>query len=796
MIGLRDLRVIDFSSEIAGPYCSKLFADAGAEVIKIEAPEGDPMRRWSATGAPLGDEDSALFRFLNAGKRSLVGRAEDENVIRLIAGADLVIDDARDDRLSALDPERRFAGLTRLAITPYGRSGPWRHRPASEFTIQAEAGSIGSRGLPGREPFQAGGRISEWIAGTFAAVGATAAIRRARETGRGEVIDFSLLEIMAYASSNFIDLAFRLLGVGKLKGSAQSAETPSIEPTRDGYVGFCTNSAQQFSDFLLMIERTDLQSDKGLFQAYSRSQRFDEWNEVVHAYTERHTTQEMIEKASLLRIPVAPVNNGETVQQHEQLLARGVFGPDASGSFIQPRPPYRIDDEPQSPPRPAPALDEFRAQLEAVDFLAEDRQPITGKAGSRELPLEGLRILDLTAWWAGPSATHMLATLGADVIHVESIQRLDGMRMTGGAMKGREDRWWEFSAFFLSVNSNKRGITLNLADAEGRDLALRLIESCDAIVENFTPRVMENFGLDWETIHATNPQTILVRMPAFGLTGPWRNNTGFAQTMEQMTGLAWLTGHRDDQPRIQRGPCDPLAGMHAAFALLVALAERDATGVGKHVEVTMVEAALNAAAEQLVEFSAYGKLMQREGNRSPTAAPQGLYPCKDGEPGDERWLALSIASDTQWRAFKALLGEPAWAADSRFDELAGRRAAHDELDQQIASWAACHDRDELISQLIAAGIPAGQVFNPREQSQHPQLVARGFFEDVPHPVTGTHPIPTLPFRFASVARWVREPAPTLGQHNRDIFGDLLGLDEEALASLEERGVIGDRPEGI
>ncbi len=790
LIGLRGIRVIDFSTEIAGPYCGKLLVDAGAEVIKIEPQGGDPMRHWSATGAELGEEDGALFRFLNAGKESIVAEPEDPAMLDWIASADLVIDDFETDRLAPLGLPRRFPSLVHLSITPYGRTGPWAARPASEFVIQAESGSIGSRGIPGQEPFQAGGRISEWIAGTFASVAALAAVRRAQATGHGETVDFSLLEVMAYASSNFIDLAFRLLGLRGVTGSAQSVETPSIEPTRDGYVGFCTNTAQQFSDFLLLIERPDLREDKSLLHVQGRTRRLAEWNEIVHAHTRSHSTREIIESASLLRIPVAPVNDGETVRNHEQLEARGVFVRDATDSFDQPRRPYMIDGETPPPPRPAPKLNEHTG----APGPRERRAIAT--SGPPELPLAGLRVLDLTAWWAGPSASHMLATLGADVIHLESIQRPDGMRMTGGALKGKKEHWWEYSAFYLSVNANKRGLTLNLNDPKGAELARRLIRDADAIVENFTPRVLDNFGLDWETVHSINPRTILVRMPAFGLTGPWRDNTGFAQTMEQMTGLAWLTGHADDQPRIQRGPCDPLAGMHAAFALLVALAEREATGVGRHVEVTMVEAALNAAAEIVIEYSAYGNKLGREGNRSPVAAPQGLYPCLGSTPGDEFWLALSVTSDAQWRALVQLLGAPDWCSDPGLEHHAGRRDAHDRIDAELSRWAAQRKREQLIAELIAAGIPAGSVCNPREQTAHPQLRARGFFEEVEHPVVGRQPIPTVPFRYAGLDRWIRRPAPRLGEHNREILGDELGLDESEIEELEAEGVIGERPEGL
>jgi crotonobetainyl-CoA:carnitine CoA-transferase CaiB-like acyl-CoA transferase len=787
---LQDVRVVDFSTDIAGPYCTKLLADAGADVIKVENAEGDPLRRWSATGADLGGEDGAFFRFLNQNKRSIVGRPADAEVLALVADADLVVESFEPGAIDALDLPGRSPGLVLLSISPFGRGGPWSHRPWTEFTIQAECGSIGTRGLPGEEPFQCGGRTTEWVAGTYAAVGALGALRSARRTGHGEHVDFSVLEVMTVAATNYMDLFFQLLGAEPAGGLPQSVETPSIEPTADGYVGFCTNTRQQFSDFLLMIERSDLRDDEVLAQVGGRMARFHEWSEIVHAWTRLHPTAEVIERASLLRIPVAPINNGDTVRRQEQLAARGALVEDPTGSFLHPRRPYRIADRDPPAFHVAPKLGEHSGRIEARP--AQRPAP----TGTPRLPLEGLRVVDMTIWWAGPSAAQMLATLGAEVIHVESTRRPDGMRMVGGMLGARFEKWWESSHFFLASNTNKKDPTLDLGTEAGRDLIRRLVARSDALVENFTPRVMENFGLTWEAVHALNPRAIMVRMPAFGLSGPWRDNTGFAQTMEQMTGLAWLTGHRDDQPRIQRGPCDPLAGMHAAFAFLVALAERERTGKGVHIEAPMVEGALNAAAEQLIEFTAYGNLMHRDGNRSPAAAPQGLYPCRGSQPGVERWLALSVASDAQWEALRAVLGRPAWAEDAALGSLAGRRAAHDAIDTELRPFFASRDREKLVDELLAAGVPAAPVADPRLLRSNPQLAARGFFEECTHPLVGTHSVPTLPFRYRSVDRWLRSPAPTLGQHNREILGGLLGLDEGEIAALEADGVIGTTLEGV
>jgi crotonobetainyl-CoA:carnitine CoA-transferase CaiB-like acyl-CoA transferase len=799
--GLRGVRVVDCTTGIAGAYATKLFADAGADVVKLEAPDGDPLRRWSATGADLGGADGALFRFLHHGKRSVVAAPDDPPAAALVAAADLVVEGFAPALAARLDWPRRHPSQVVLSITPFGRGGPYDGRPASELTLQAESGSISTRGLRGREPFQAGGRIGEWVGGTFAAVAALAALRTARATGRGEAIDFSLCECLNTAASNYLDVFHSILGrpEAALAALPQSVETPSIEMTADGWVGFCTNSAQQFSDFLLLIERPDLREDRALFAQLNRIARFDEWQAIVSDFMAKHTTAEIVERASLLRIPVSPVNDGAGVLANAHLRARGAFWRDPTGSFEMPRPPYKIDGETPAPPGPAPAVGEHTNRVgwsarepDELRSPAARCAPVSPACG--ELPLAGVRILDLTAWWAGPSATHMLATLGADVVHVESVQRPDGMRMVVG-MAGARANFWEWSPFYLASNSNKRGLTLNLTDPRGQAIGRRLVAQADAVIENFTPRVLDALGLGWDAIRAANPRCILVRMPAFGLDGPWRDHTGFAQTMEQMTGMAWLTGHADDQPRIQRGPCDPLSGMHATFAFLVALAERERTGRGAHVECTMVEGALNAAAEQILEWSAYGRRMERMGNRAPEAAPQNLYACAGSMPGAEKWLALSIQSDAHWRALVAWLGTPAWTRDPALATHVARRAAHDAIDAELRRWFATRDREAAVEALVAAGIPAAPVRDARLSGDQPQMAARGFYETIEHPVVGRVRFPTVPFRFAGVDHWLRRPAPTLGEHSREILSEWIGVGPEELDALARDAIIGTEPVG-
>jgi crotonobetainyl-CoA:carnitine CoA-transferase CaiB-like acyl-CoA transferase len=237
--------------------------------------------------------------------------------------------------------------------------------------------------------------------------------------------------------------------------------------------------------------------------------------------------------------------------------------------------------------------------------------------------------------------------------------------------------------------------------------------------------------------------------------------------------------------------------MHASFALLVALAEREVSGRGIHIESTMVESALNIAAEQVVEWSAYRRRMERDGNRSPLAAPQGLYACADGPTVTDKWLALSITSDAQWRALRSALGHPAWAMDAALDTHAGRFAAHDAIDAHLREWTRGRDRAALAAALRALGIPASEVTNPNRVLQaNPQLRDRRYFEALEHPVVGAMPLPSLPFRLTGTDRWLRTPAPTLGQHNEFVLCGVLGLSPVEVRELEADGVIGRRPSGL
>ncbi|MGO4443399.1 CoA transferase [Mycobacterium sp. 2YAF39] len=780
------LQVLEFSSGIAAAYCGKMFVDAGADVVKVEPADGDPMRRWRAQ--PEAGE-GVLFGYLAAGKRSVVGDATSADVATLCASADLVIAD-HGCGWSPADISRAVSRpCVVVTITPFGSGGPYVDSglQVNEFVLQALCGSIGGRGWPGSEPLQAGGRIGEWFAGTFAAVAAAASVRRARRTGAGESIDLSIYEAMVIVMGSLGAVSASVLGDDQHLG-ARSVELPSIVPTADGLVGFCTITAQQFQDFLVLIERPDLLDDDDLASMAGRVRRRDEFLTMVHEWAATKTTDEIIDLATGFRIPVAPIATPRTITSVDHFVERGVFSHSPEGAEA-PRVPYRSAAIAVRASAKAPSLG---ADNGRVTWRPNSDRSAPVPEESDALPLSGLRVADFTAFWAGPAATQVLATLGADVIKVEGVRRPDGMRFAGG--RGPDwDQWWEWGPVFLCTNTNKKGISLELSTQQGRQAALELIAHCDLVIENFSPRVMANFDLEWNVVHAANPRATMVRMPAFGLDGPWRDRVGFAQTMEQASGMAWMTGPADGPPIIPRGVCDPLAGLHAAFAAIAALEVRDRTGVGLHVESTMVEAALNVAAEAVLEYSVSGIELRRNGNRGPGASPQGVFPSK----GEDDWIALAVLNDAGWQELATLIGRPDLAVDATFRGESGRQRRADEIDKLVGDWTALRSADETVAMLRAHGVAAARVTPAAEVLDDEQLAARSFWELIDHRVVGTFKTTGLPFTLASrPRRWITMPSPLYGEHTAEVLTGLLAKTADEIADLEEAGAISQRPAGL
>ncbi|MEZ0366666.1 CaiB/BaiF CoA transferase family protein [Mycobacterium sp. pUA109] len=783
--------VVDLSSGIAGGYCTKLLADGGAQVIKVEPPQGDPLRRWSASGAPI-TEDGALFSFLACSKRSVVADpdADAAFVETLLAGADAVVWSrgpglAEREAFAPGQIHRRHPHLTVTAITPFGLDGPWHDRPATEFTLQAWSGGIVGlgRGTPDRAPVFVGGQVGEYLTGAYA----SAATLASRCGGGAELVDLSMLETQILGLTYYPVTFFEMLG--RPWRDARRPTVPGVARARDGLIDIGCGTAQQWFDLCAMTGHDEWIDENS---PLSITEQANERAADLYAWMREHSVAEIRDLATAFRIPNAPVGNGANLATLDHFRDRGSFVTNPRDGFLQPAPPYRLHPDRLRPPQPAPRLGEHTAVYRQAPPPARPRPD----AAARTLPFTGLRVLDMTTFWAGPSCTHFLAMLGADVVHVESTRKPDGTRLIAG-IPVDVDQWWERSPIFSALNTNKKGLTLDLHHPRGREVLSRLIASCDVVVENFTPRVLDQIGLDFAAVQAIRPDAILMRMPGFGLDGPWRDNPAFAYVIESAAGLAWLTGYPDRNPCDPYSVGDPNAGIHAVNALLLALEHRRRTGEGTLVEAAMVDAALNVAAEQIVEHSAYGALLERDGNRGPTAAPQNLYRSADVDEFGrlDSWVAIAVATDAQWSGLVAALGRPGWATDPRLAGADGRRAHHDLIDEQLAAWCAGRSRDEIVDTLWPAGVPVAKVLQPHRQTELEQLTFRGFFENVDHPVNATAPHSTVPMRLSGGAdRFHRAPAPLLGQHNHELLAEL-GLSAAEIAELETDGVIGSAPAG-
>ena len=362
-------------------------------------------------------------------------------------------------------------------------------------------------------------------------------------------------------------------------------------------------------------------------------------------------------------------------------------------------------------------------------------------------PMDGIKVVEMGVWVAGPSCAAILCDWGADVIKIEPPAG-DPFRGLFASALGAAI---PVNPPFEIDNRGKRSVCLNFDHAEARAIGRRLLDEADVFVSNMRPRVLEQFGLDYDVVRGIRPDIVMLRMPAFGLTGPWRERPGFAQTMEQLTGMAWVTGYEGGPPIIPGGVVDPMVGTHAALALVAALEHRSRTGEGGLVEVPLVEVATAVTAEQVIRYSIDGTLLDRHGT-------PGVYRCK----GDDAWVAVAVDRD------------PLPAAERE-------------------AWCATRTPEAAVEALAASGIPAAAMVPAFMTLDDPQLRAREFFEPVEHPHVGTHEYPTWPMRFsAGPERYWRGPAPTLGQHTDDVLREL-GVTAAEIERLRADAVIGTTP---
>lgn len=433
-----------------------------------------------------------------------------------------------------------------------------------------------------------------------------------------------------------------------------------------------------------------------------------------------------------------------------------------------------------------------------------------GTNGGRRLPLAGVRVVDLTLVWAGPHCTQLLAEWGAEVIRVEPLTHIQPstrgaeQRFTKESLAALPDQGralvyhypdndpgphpWNTCAEFNSHARNKRSVTLDTWTAEGKELFRRLIAVSDVFVENNAPETIERSGLTYEVLRTANPGLIMLRMPAYGLSGPYKNVRSFGSHMEAMTGHHYLRGYPDMDPSAT-GPsfaADAAGGVVGAFAVMLALRARRRTGRGQQIELPQAENFLPYMGDIILDYTMNGRSAEPHGNDHPSHAPHGPYPCR----GDDRWIAIDVWTDAAWESLCRVLNAPEWRTHPRFVTALSRWQHRRELDALLAERTRAWSVRELFQALQAEGVTAGPVQDERDAYACPHLNARGFFEELDHPEAGRQSYPGLNLRMAGTPNHLRRHPVMLGEDNEYVYRDVLGLSEAEYDALVDSGQVG------
>ena len=801
---LHGLRVVELCEGIAGPWAGRLLAGYGADVIKVEPPIGDRSR---AMGPFPSDgpnpETGALHLHLNTGKRSVVGQVGDELVDRLIDGADIVLQSSA--LINPEDIEQSHPGLVLISVTSFGLTGRYSWCQGEEIVHYAMGGPMSASGEPGREPIKMGADLGQYQCGTHTATAALAAVTAVRRNGRSIHVDMSNVDTQITSIDRRMTFllynAYRGENVPRSGGYATSIFPGGCRPALDGHV--------QVSTLMNWLPRMlGVMDDPEMSALYDDPTWItnEDLPEIADArlleWTLGRNRQEAMEEAQAGGWPITAVNRPIDLLTDPHFVERGFFAEveqTNAGPTVQPGGPIRVA-EGWSAERPAPIIGQHQTELEAEEPRTKE---ITTKIDD-ELPLAGIRVLDMTVVWAGPYSTQILGDLGADVVRVdnpwvfptatrgyfprptkEMIANLGGI---GGGYPDAEpgERPWNRFALFNAHARNKRSITLDLRQDRGKEAFLQLVDISDVLIENNSVDLMDRLGIGWDELHARNPKLIMIRMPSVGLEGPYRSFLGFGVNFEALCGLGAIRGYQDADLSENEAVfhMDAASGAAGAFAALMALHRREKTGVGELVEISQAENMLNHIGELLIDAGRTGTVHQPLGNRHRVYAPQGCYPCL----GDDQWAVISVTNDQQWQALVEILESPPWATDQAFATVEGRQQRHDEIDEHLSAWTAQHTAHQIFETCQLAGIPAAPVMHEDETFAEPHFRERGLFALNGSADAGMHEYPTHIWRWTGPDMRF-EALPVLGGDNEAVFKDLLGMSDAEYELMVEDGHI-------
>ncbi len=398
--------------------------------------------------------------------------------------------------------------------------------------------------------------------------------------------------------------------------------------------------------------------------------------------------------------------------------------------------------------------------------------------------LKGIRIADFSWVWAGPLTTMLLSFMGAEVIKIESRKRLDQMRQ-GSITTGDSFSDFNASPIFNNANLNKKSVTLDLSRPEGAELAKKIVAVSDLTIENMRPGVMDKLGLGYKDLVKVKPDIIMLSASGFGSSGPYREYAGYAPIFAAFGGLAYLTGYEDGEPNTMSGVMDLRVGTVSAFALLAALIHRQKTGEGQYIDLSSSECVSTLVGPQLMEYAMNKRSPFRSGNQDSIMAPHNCYRCK----GNDKWISIAVATDEEWNAMCRAMGNPAWTRDEAFIDKYSRWKNRTKLDELIGKWTINYTHYEVMELLQSSGIAAMPSFSAEEILSDPHVKARGLINEVQHPVLGKKVVINPSWKLSETPARIHKASPLLGEHNEEVFGDLLGMSKEEVQKLEAAQII-------
>ena len=796
---LDGIKVIELGESVSAPYCARLFADFGADVIKVEAgPSGDRSRSWGPFPGDQPDpEKGGLFHFLNTNKRSIDLDLESgegrEAFIDLVRSADVLIENMtpawkRDHELDWAQLEQANPQLVMISITPFGQTGPYSEWKGYDLNAYHLTGASNRYcGRPGEMPLEHGTFAADFFGAVSGAAWGLAATVGRENVGGGQQLDVSCAEAIAAAFVGGQNIGgFAQDGAfDKRTGVGMPLAAPaSIVPCKDGHVWMLALEPGQWNGLREVMGDPEWMQLEMFQDMFARGENADLIYPMVQEWTAEHGKMEIMDRCQAAGCPITAVFTVAEAAEHPHLRERGYIVElehERLGRFRTLGAPFKLSETPGGPVRAAPLLGEHRAEI-----LEEAAKPAPEPGtGGGKLPLEGIKVANFGWVWAGPVTGQTLGFLGADVLKIESYARVDMTRTLPPFAGGERDpnRSLSNNACWAGNGS----VSLNLKQDGARELALKLIAECDVVVENFGPGVMERLGLGYDALKKVKEDVIMFSMPAAGLYGPLKDVRTYGLSLTSTTGLDSLVGYSEgDIVPVENAFSDPYNGIFGAFAILTALAHRNRTGQGQQIDFSQQEAVMQMVGPAFSDYVLNERVAGPLGNRHPLAmaAPHGVFPCA----GEDRWISIVALEESEWSGLVAAMGNPDWATGAGFRRLADRLENIDALHAKIGEWTAGFDDRELTDTLQAAGVAAAPVLGVDDLLDDPHYKARETFIEVDHPLGYRETIYNAYVKLSRSDPKVT-PGPWIGQDNDRVFLDMLGLDEAHYQALKDDKVI-------